>query len=92
MKYAYVSEKGVRVSILLVDRLAVEKDAKHGLLGEFVIGRLLHVYQAIRNPEFLRELEVLYKKRIILEYLQDLVAGTRALSRDIVSSRVYHVF
>lgn len=83
VKYAYVSEKGVRVSILLVDRLAVEKDAKHGLLGEFVIGRLLHVYQAIRNPDFLRELEVLYKKRIILEYLQDLVAGTRALSTEI---------
>src|SRR5919197_1912873 len=51
IKYVYVNESKIRVSALVVDRTSLEKDAKSAFLGEFVIGRLLHIYHPIANPE-----------------------------------------
>ena len=67
VKYKYFSEKGIKVSVLAVDRNAIERDAKSAFLGEFVIGRLLHIYDSIVNGEFLSTVERIYKRRVILE-------------------------
>src|SRR5919201_4814356 len=44
VKYVYFSESGIKLSALAVDRRALERDAKSAFLGEFVVGRLLHIY------------------------------------------------
>ena len=83
VKYVYLSESGVKVSALVVDRSALERDAKGAVLGEFVVGRLLHVYEPIVNAEFFAGIERIYKRRVILEEVQDIVNSTGVLSTEI---------
>src|SRR2546422_440740 len=52
VKYVYFRESGMKVSALVVDRTALERDAKSAFLGEFVVGRLIHIYYPITNAEF----------------------------------------
>src|SRR5919206_3395151 len=46
VKYSYLRAEEVKISALIVDFFALQKDAEAGLLGEFVVGRLLHTYEA----------------------------------------------
>src|ERR1044072_5010583 len=84
VKYVYLSESGMKRSALVVDRKALERDAKSAFLGEFVIGRLLHVYEPIANAEFFAQVERVYKRRVILEEMQDIVGSTNVLSTEII--------
>ncbi|MEW6604759.1 MAG: nucleotidyltransferase domain-containing protein, partial [Thermoproteota archaeon] len=52
IKYVYFTEQGAKLSVLAVDKKTLERDAKTGFLGEFVVGRLLHVYEPISNAGF----------------------------------------
>ena len=72
VKYLYKKIQGLRISALIVDLISVEKDAKYSFLGEFVIGRLLHVYEPIVNPDLFERLERIYKKRVIIEQLSNI--------------------
>ena len=92
IKYAYVKESGAHVSALVVDREALEKDASHGYLGEFVAGRLLHVYQPITNAGFLQKVELACKRRVILEELHELVKMSGALATEISVPLEYVMF
>lgn len=83
VKYSYVMAEGAKISALIVDYTALQKDAQTGLLGEFVVGRLLHTYEAIINHELFNSIEVLYKKRVILEELFDIVKTTNILCTEI---------
>ena len=60
------------VSILIVDSRSLIKDAEKALLGEFVVGRLLHPYESLTNANYLADIERTYKKRVILEELREL--------------------
>src|SRR5437868_7365232 len=73
VKYVYMSEQRMEVSALIVDRKSLGRDAKSAFLGEFVAGRLLHVYESIVGSEFLLGIERIYKRRVILEEVQDIV-------------------
>ncbi len=84
VKYVYFSESGMKVSALAVDSNALERDAKSAFLGEFVVGRLLHVYEPIANAEFFASVERAYKRRVILEEVQDIVGSTGVLSTEII--------
>jgi tRNA A-37 threonylcarbamoyl transferase component Bud32/predicted nucleotidyltransferase len=92
VKYAYVKESGIDVSALIVDRGALEKDAKGAQLGEFVAGRLLHVYEPIANPEFLARVEQDLKRRVILEELQETVKSAGPLASEISFPLEYLAF
>ncbi|UVS67848.1 nucleotidyltransferase domain-containing protein [Nitrososphaera viennensis] len=92
VKYAYMKESGVDVSALVVDKKSLERDAKSAHMGEFVAGRLLHVYEPIANPEFFSEVERTYKRRVILEELQELVKSTSALATEISFPLEYIAF
>src|SRR2546428_7753983 len=92
VKYVYFSESGMKVSALAVDRTAVERDAKSAFLGEFVVGRLLHIYYPIANAEFFVAVEKAYKRRVILEEVQDIVASTGVLSAEIIFPLEFVVF
>jgi tRNA A-37 threonylcarbamoyl transferase component Bud32 len=83
VKYSYFQSEGLRISALVVDYVALQKDAQVGLLGEFVVGRLLHVYESIINHELFKSIEVSYKKRIILEELLDIIRTTDTLCTEI---------
>jgi len=92
VKYAYMQESGLQVSALVVDKEALERDARGAYLGEFVAGRLLHVYEPVENPEFLREVEKTYKRRVVLEELQELVRSAGFLAPDISFPLEYIAF
>jgi tRNA A-37 threonylcarbamoyl transferase component Bud32/predicted nucleotidyltransferase len=92
LKYVYFSESNMKVSALVVDRKSLEHDAKTGYLGEFVAGRLLHIYASIIGPKFLSNVERIYKQRIILEEVQGIVDSTSVLSTDILFPLDYIVF
>src|ERR1051325_231352 len=67
VKYIYRVEQNMKISALVVDLARFRKDAESSFLGEFVIGRLLHVYLPIENKDLFGQLEIIYKKRVILE-------------------------
>ena len=92
VKYVYFSESGLKVSALAVDRRALERDAKTGFLGEFVVGRLLHVYEPIISAVFFEAIERIYKRRVILEEVQDIVGSAGVLSTEIIFPLEFVVF
>ncbi|MEM4297409.1 MAG: hypothetical protein QW815_03460 [Nitrososphaerota archaeon] len=73
VRYRYVSE-GLNVSALLVDKDSLISDAEEGKLGEFVVGRLLNVYEPLMGEEYLKGVEYRYKKRVIIETIYEIVS------------------
>jgi tRNA A-37 threonylcarbamoyl transferase component Bud32/predicted nucleotidyltransferase len=84
VKYTYFRESSTKVSALAVDREALLRDAQRAFLGEFVVGRLLHVYEPIVNAEFLAMIEQTYKRRVILEEVGDILESTGLLGTEII--------
>ncbi len=68
IRYSYLKDE-IYCSALVVDSKSFENDCKKSSLGEFVSGRLLNCYESILGEDFLRENEVIYKKRVIMEGL-----------------------
>jgi len=91
VRYKYIQGE-VPVSALLVDAKALEEDAEKAKLGEFVVGRLLNIYEAVRGAEFLRSIEVTYKKRVIFETLRDLASTYGELSTILLIPPEYFLF
>src|SRR5919108_2715328 len=83
IRYSYLRTKEVRISALIVDYFALQKDAEEGLLGEFVVGRLLHTYESLINHNLFKSIELIYKRRIILEELFDIIRTTNILCTEI---------
>ncbi|HEY6404883.1 MAG TPA: nucleotidyltransferase domain-containing protein, partial [Nitrososphaeraceae archaeon] len=83
VRYAYSRTKEAKISALIVDYHALQNDVKRGLLGEFVAGRLLHKYTALINQDLFKSMELLYKKRVILEELAEIVKTTNILCTEI---------
>lgn len=73
IKYRYEKDR-LDVSALIVDSKSLVKDAEKAMLGEFVVGRLLHPYDPLINAKYIEDVEKKYKKRIVLEELRELVA------------------
>ena len=92
VRYSYFRSEGLRISALIVDHIALQKDAQTGLLGEFVAGRLLHTYEAIINQELFKSIEILYKKRVILEELLGIIRTTSILCTEISFPLEFIVF
>ena len=92
LKYVYLEEAELELSALVVDRNSLERDAESAFLGEFVVGRLLHIYESITNAELFRRLEIVYKKRVILEEIADIVRSTNILSTEITFPLEYIMF
>jgi len=84
VKYVYYRESNTKVSALAVDSNALLRDAQSAFLGEFVVGRLLHIYEPIANAEFLAMIEHTYKRRVILEEVRDILESTGVLGTEIL--------
>ena len=92
VKYIYTTEEDMKISALVVDLARFEKDAASSFLGEFVIGRLLHIYEPIENKQLFEQLEVVYKKRVILDEIYNIVKSANVLSTQIIFSLEYIMF
>jgi tRNA A-37 threonylcarbamoyl transferase component Bud32/predicted nucleotidyltransferase len=71
IEYIYYTDS-IDASILVVDSSILMKDAEKAALGEFVIGRLLHPYESLINDAYLKEVETIYKKRVVLDIISEL--------------------
>lgn len=83
VKYAYMGGSGSKVSALIVDKKSLENDATRAQLGEFVVGRLLHIYQPLAGGEFLRHVEDTFKRRVMIEEMHALVKSAGVLATEI---------
>jgi tRNA A-37 threonylcarbamoyl transferase component Bud32/predicted nucleotidyltransferase len=92
IRYAYVRDEGIEISLLVVSKKALEADAKNGALGEFVSGRFLHIYEPIVNLSLLQAIERRYKRRVILEELQGMIDSTSLLGTEILFPLEYVLF
>jgi tRNA A-37 threonylcarbamoyl transferase component Bud32 len=71
VRYRYI-DSPVAASALIVDEHMFGEDASSSYLGEFVVGRLLNVYEPISNQGLFRKFEVDYKRRVMVEALLEL--------------------
>ena len=91
VRYRYL-EAAVPASALIVDEELLMGDAREAALGEFVIGRLLNVYEPIAGAEFLNHLEIQYKRRVISEELYELASDYGEFSQDLAVPYDYFLF
>lgn len=92
IKYVYLRESGIDVSALVVSRNSLESDARNASLGEFAVGRLLHIYEPLVNAELIDRIERVYKRRVILEELRNIVDTTGLFSTEILFPLEYVAF
>jgi tRNA A-37 threonylcarbamoyl transferase component Bud32/predicted nucleotidyltransferase len=91
IKYYYL--KGdAECSALVVDPKALQNDCKKSTFGEFVSGRLLNPISVILGAEYLKENEIAYKKRIIVEGLSDAVVNYMQFACEINFPLSYFLF
>jgi tRNA A-37 threonylcarbamoyl transferase component Bud32/predicted nucleotidyltransferase len=91
VRYRYV-DSPVPVSALIVDEDMLARDAGSSFLGEFVVGRLLNVYEPVTNPELFRSAEVEFKKRVIVEALLELSSDYGDFCKHLLVPYEYFLF
>jgi tRNA A-37 threonylcarbamoyl transferase component Bud32/predicted nucleotidyltransferase len=91
IRYKYVEEP-VAASALIVDEQLLAQDAQSSYLGEFVVGRLLNVYEAIANPSLFMSVELDYKRRVVIEALLELSEDYGDFCRHLLVPYDYFLF
>lgn len=91
VRYQYEPFRNVYLALLKVDRELFELDVSKSVLGEFVAGRLLSPYLPLIEGEYLSNMEVLLKQKIVEEELVELILGYGELARGLVISPEYIV-
>lgn len=71
IRYKYIDDE-IQVSAIIVKTNLFINDAKNAHLGEFAIGRLLNPYLPIKGEALCKKIELIYKKRIMLEIINEL--------------------
>jgi tRNA A-37 threonylcarbamoyl transferase component Bud32 len=66
---------GRNVIIFIVDQWVFERDIDRGFLGEAIVSRLIFPYVSLQGERYLYVQEVLLKKRLILESIENLAIG-----------------
>jgi tRNA A-37 threonylcarbamoyl transferase component Bud32 len=82
----------IEALILTVDSGAFEKDARQGWLGEFVADKILIPYEPLFNKEYFWRQEVLLKRRIIWELLENIVLGFPESSHELIIKPEYFLY
>ncbi len=75
--------------ILAVDQGAFEKDVEAGWLGEFTAEKVVVPYEPLFNNEYLSRKEVLLKRRIVWELLENIVLGFPESSHELIIKTEY---
>jgi len=91
VRYKYV-DSPTEVSALIVDEHMLNQDATTSFLGEFVVGRLLNVYEPIINGDLFRSVELEYKKRVLTEALIELSSDYGEFATHLLVPYEYFLF
>jgi Kae1-associated kinase Bud32 len=90
---SYVRIVGGRSIIFFaVDQWVFERDVDRGFLGEALAGTLIFPHAVLCGKEYLRTQEVLLKKRLILELLENLVLSFPELSNSLHIKPKYFMY
>jgi len=87
-----VQQEHVRSSPVIVDQASLLNAAERPVPGEFVIGRFLNIYEPLVNAEFLRNVEIEYKKRVIAEELIEIQSDYGDFSSNLILPYEYFLF
>jgi tRNA A-37 threonylcarbamoyl transferase component Bud32 len=91
IKYYYLKGE-TECSALVVDPKSFEDDCRKSTLGEFVSGRLLNPYFSISGDSYLRQNEIIFKKRVILEGVSEAYAENSEFTSEIIFPLKYFLF
>ena len=91
VRYRYV-DSPVPASALIVDEHMLREDAATSYLGEFVVGRLLNVFEPIMNGDLFRTVELEYKGRVLVESLLELSSDYGDFGRHLTVPYDYFLF
>jgi tRNA A-37 threonylcarbamoyl transferase component Bud32 len=82
----------IKSSPIIVDEKALMDAASHPSYSEFVIGRFLNIYEPLVNEEFLRNVELEYKRRIMAEELIEIETAYDDFSSNLILPYEYFLF
>jgi tRNA A-37 threonylcarbamoyl transferase component Bud32/predicted nucleotidyltransferase len=91
VRYKYLDAPAA-ASALVVDDELLRQDASSSYLGEFVVGRLLNVYEPIVGEDLLRSVELEFKKRVVVEALLELSSDYGDFCRHFLIPYDYFLF
>lgn len=91
-KYSYGNDEGIYYSALLVDDRSFRKDCEESYLGEFVCGRLLNRYEVLLGEEYIDQYQAIYKRRIIIETVQELIEKYGPFADQLIFNAKYILF
>ena len=91
MSYVKILD-GRSIIFFAVDQWIFERDVDRGFLGEALAGTLIFPHTALCGKEFLRTQEILLKKRLILELLENLVLSFPELSHHLHIKPKYFMY
>ena len=85
-------QEPIQTSALIVDESALREEATKSSSKEFVVGRLLNVYEPIINAELLRGVECDYKKRVVAEELIEIQSEYGSFASNLILPYEYFLF
>ena len=85
-----VNEKTIFVFAL--DKWVFERDIEIGLLGEAIAGKIIFPYSTLFGEDYLYEKEVMLKKRLILELIENLASSFPELTQRIQIEPQYFLY
>ena len=83
---------GRNVIVFAVDRWIFERDVERGFLGEALAGTLIFPNMVLNGKDYLYKQEIMLKKRLILELLENLVLNFPELSYRIHIKPEYFMY
>jgi Kae1-associated kinase Bud32 len=83
---------GRSIIVLAVDQWVFERDVERGFLGEALAGNLIFPYTTLYGTDYLHAHEIMLKKRLILELLENLVLSFPELSYRIHVKPQYFMY
>jgi tRNA A-37 threonylcarbamoyl transferase component Bud32 len=91
MSYVRVMD-GRNIIVFAVDQWIFERDIERGFLGEALAGTLIFPHVALSGRNYLHTQEIILKKRLILELLENLVLSFPELSYRIQIKPQYFMY
>ncbi|MFB3888072.1 MAG: lipopolysaccharide kinase InaA family protein [Candidatus Bathyarchaeia archaeon] len=83
---------GQSVVVIAVEQWIFERDVDRGFLGEAIAASLVFPYSPVVNAGYLRAQEVVLKRRLILEMLENIAIGFPELSHRICIEPEYFMY
>jgi tRNA A-37 threonylcarbamoyl transferase component Bud32 len=91
MSYVKIFD-GRAIIVFAVDQWVFERDVERGFLGEAFAGTLIFPYTALHGKGYLHAHEVMLKKRLVLESLENLVLSFPELSDRLYIKPEYFMY